>query len=98
MQFPNERDFIFRQEYQTCSGAQRSFLYTESFPAVQGTKSVDEVSNKLSRSNSMPIVSYGDIEKVQRSWVDKTGPAMEKYVEYDDNPLYLLSCWTRILQ
>jgi hypothetical protein len=98
MQFPKERDFLFRHESQTRSGAQRSFLYVESFPAVQGTKSVDKVSNKPSRPNSMPIVSYGDTEKVQRSWSEKAGAAMEKYVEYDNDPLYMLSCCTCILQ
>ena len=46
----------------------------------------------------MPIVSYGDKENVQRSWADKTGAMMEKYVEYYDDPLYLLSCCTCILQ
>jgi hypothetical protein len=81
MQFPKERHFLFRNESQTCSGAQRRFLYTESFPAVQGTKSVGEVSNKPSWPNIMPIVSYGNTEKVQRSWVEKAGAAMEKYVE-----------------
>jgi hypothetical protein len=59
---------------------------------------VDEVSNKPSRHNSMYIVSYGDIDKVQRGWVDKAGAAMEKYEEYDDNPLYQLSCCTCIVQ
>jgi hypothetical protein len=98
MQFPKERDFLFRHESQTCWGAQRSVLYTESFPAVQGTKSVDEVSNKPSRPNSMPIVSYGNTEKIQRSWADKAGAAMGKYVEYYDDPLYMLSCCTCIVQ
>jgi hypothetical protein len=98
MQFPKVRHFLFRHESRTCCGAHRSFLYTESFPAVQRTKSEDEVSNKPSRPNSMPIVSYGDKEKVQRSWADKTGTAMEKYVEYYDDPFYLLSCCTCILQ
>ena len=46
----------------------------------------------------MPIVSYGDTEKVQRSWAEKAGATMEKYVEYDDDPLYMLSCCICILQ